>query len=157
MSVILVIVPVVVGTLAAPVVLAAEAVSLITDPKGESRRNVFDFPSVIRNKDLLHETLAKMGTQVSLSFQKMVGGKLDDLYVICSRMGKNKPFSIQISGRITQEKAVRLKDDLIAEYGNTVQNYVYETLKRKAEEKGLSLEKEVLQTDQSIVLTYNVG
>jgi hypothetical protein len=38
----------------------------------------------------------------------------------------------------------------MTEYGALVQEHVYETLKRKAVQKGLTLEKEALQDDQSI-------
>jgi hypothetical protein len=157
MSILVTIIPIVLGPAIAPVVLAAEVVDLITNPEQEHMRNVFDFPTEIRNKDLLHEALAKMGTRNISSFQKSVAGRLDDLYIICDRKTVNQPFIIRVGGKIKPEEAIHLKDELIAEYGRTVQNYVYETLKRKAEEKGLILEKEVLQDDQSVVLTYNIN
>ena len=153
MSIIISIVPIVLGTLA----VTYEAAAATTDgDKQGNNQDIIELSTNIRNENLLRETLEKMGAQNIQVNQKSLGGEIDNFHIAFVRK-EDQTFNIRFVGNVAQEEAVNFKNDLIAEYSNVVQNYVYETLKRKAEEKGLELKKEILQADQSIVLTYNVN
>jgi len=158
MSIIISIVPIVLGALAATSAATTATASMIeTDVnKQKSNQDVIELATNIRNEKLLRETLVKMGAQNIQIDQKSLGSDIDDFHIVFVQKD-NGTFNIQFIGNINQEEAINFKNDLIAEYSNMVQNYVYETLKTKAEEKGLTLEKEILQSDQSIVLTYNIN
>ena len=157
MSIIISIVPIVLGTLAATSAAAAATAAAVTDTnKQSSNRVVVELSTEIRNENLLRETLEKMGAQNIRVDQKSLGSDIDHFHIVFVRKD-DQSFNIRFVGNVAQVEAMNFKDELIAEYRNVVQNYVYETLKRKAEEKGLKLEKEILQADQSIVLTYNVN
>ncbi|MCL1933464.1 MAG: hypothetical protein FWF53_06620 [Candidatus Azobacteroides sp.] len=145
MSIIISIVPIVIGTSPTATAAAKAANTKETD--------VVEFPSNIRNEKLLRETLVKMGAK---NIQKSLGSDIDHFHITFVQQS-DQTFNIRFVGNVRREEAINFKNDLIAEYSNLVQNYVYETLKRKAEEKGLRLEKEILQSDQTIVLTYNIN
>jgi hypothetical protein len=157
MSIIISIVPIVLGALAASSA-ATKAITLIETDADNKKNNqdVTEFSTSIRNENLLRETLIKMGARNIQADQKSLGSDIDHFHIAFAQKN-DQTFSIRFVGNVKQEEAICFKDDLIAEYSHTAQSHVYETLKRRAEEKGLRLEKEVLQSDQSIVLTYNVN
>jgi len=157
MSIIISIVPIVLGTLAATSAAATATTMVVTDTdKQKNNQGIIELSTNIRSENLLRETLEKMGARNIQVNPKLLGGEIDNFHIAFVRK-EDQTFNIRFVGNVAQEEAVNFKNDLIAEYSNVVQNYVYETLKRKAEEKGLELTKEVLQADKSIVLTYNVN
>ena len=156
MSIVISIVPIVLGTLAASSA-AAKAIEVEADNnKQKNNQNVTELSTNIRNEKLLQETLIKMGARNIQADQQSLGSDIDHFHIAFIR-NNDQTFNIRFVGDVKQEEAINFRNDLIAEYSAMVQNYVYETLKRKAEEKGLRLEKEMLQSDQSVVLTYNVN
>jgi hypothetical protein len=153
MSIIISLVPIVLGSM-----VTAKAIrSAETDAdKQKNNQDVVELSTNIRNEKILRETLVKMGARNIQADQKSLGSDIDHFHITFIQKN-DQTFNIRFVGNVKQEEAINFKNDLMAEYSNRVQNYVYETLKRKAEEKGLQLEKEALQSDQSIVLTYNVN
>ena len=147
MSIIITVIPIVVGALGA----TAAAIQAEAD-----KQNFQELPTNIRNEKILRETLLRMGAQNIRSDDKGLGSDIDNFHIAFVQK-EDLTYNIRFVGDIKQNDAINFRDDLIAEYGNMVQSHVYETLKRKAEEKSLKLEKEVLQTDQTIVLTYSVN
>ena len=157
MSILISIVPIVLGTLAASSAIVAATTAAETDAnRQKNSQDVIELPTSIRNEKLLRETLEKMGARNIKLDQKSLGSDIDHFHIAFVPTN-DQTFNIRFVGNVKQEEAIDFTNDLIAEYSHVVQNYVYETLKRKAEEKGLRLEKEILQSDQSIVLTYNVN
>jgi hypothetical protein len=127
--------------------------------------------TAIRNKELLQKALEKTEAQNIRVYAKSLKCDLDRFHVELALKG-DMTFSISTTVRIPRTAAGRLhdsksknaaevletfKNDLMTQYGALVQEHVYETLKRKAEQKGLTLDKEALQDDQSIVLTYTIN
>ena len=147
MSIIISVIPIVVGALGATVA-AIEA--------DADKQNFRELPTNIRNENILQKTLVKMGARNIRSDNKNIGSDIDNFHIAFVRK-EDQTFNIRFAEYITQKEAIKFRDELVAEYGALIQSHVYETLKRKAEEKGLELEKEVLQTDQTIVLTYRVN
>ncbi|MDR1202435.1 MAG: hypothetical protein LBL58_12540 [Tannerellaceae bacterium] len=126
--------------------------------------------TVIRNKELLQKALEKTAAQNIRVYEKSLKCDLDRFHVELALKG-DLTFSINTTVRTSRTAMQRhesksqsatealevFKSDLTTAYGALVQEHVYETLKRKAVQKGLTLEKEAIQNDQSIVLTYTIN
>ena len=153
MSVIISIVPIILGSIAASAAAGTAVAAIDNDFNNQSS---IELPTNIRNEKILRETLLKMGAQNILSDSNSIGSDIDHFHIAFVQK-EDLTYNIRFVGDVKKEDAINFRDELIAEYGNLVQSHVYETLKRKAEEKRLKLEKEVLQADQTIVLTYRVN
>lgn len=71
--------------------------------------------------------------------------------------GKNGFYEIQYSSLKKIEEVAEIAREIELEYRGMVQDYIYNAVKAKAEEKGLALEQETVQKNQAIVLTFNLN
>ncbi len=148
MSIIIAIVPLVLGAI-------ASSASVTGDVAATTDCSTTTLPTQIRNEELLYTALKNLGATNIHRDVALLNGKIDDFHITFCK-NEYGVFDIQFVGEVGMESAENFRRDLLMEYGNVVQNHVYETLKNKAEQRGLTLEKEVIQADQSVVLTYNV-
>ena len=139
MSIIISIVPIVLGSLAASSAAAKAVMLEVNSNKQKNDQSVIELPTNIRNEKLLRETLENMGAR-NIHDQKLYKYDIDNFHIDFVQ-DKDQTFKIRFVGDIEQEEAMKFKNELTTEYGNVVQNYVYETLKRKAEDKAMKLEK----------------
>lgn len=112
--------------------------------------------TIIRNEQLLQKSLQNLGAKNIITNPQSIEGKVDEFHIVFEKTPTGL-FNIKFVGEIEQEEAEQFRTELQDEYGKVVQDYVYTQLKQKAEDKGLVLEKETVQKDQSIVLTYNIN
>lgn len=154
MSIIVSVTPFVISNTVASI--DAAAVTKRVAEAGRTGMQLITLPTQIRNEQLLKKTLHNLGaghvTTTSNSLQSNIG---------TSRILFQKTtagiFYITLAGTMTQQEAESFTAELQQEYGNVVQEYVYQQLKEKAATKGLTLVQEAVQKDQSIVLTYNIN
>lgn len=155
MSVIVTIVPVVIGRVRYSAV-ESDTTSLISD-NGAWLSPKVKLPTLIRKEDLLRETLENLGAKKIVKGNEATSLIVEiDHYVIQLIRNKNENYTAYFYGEISESKAKEFISELEDEYGNVVQNQVYETLKKKAEANGMDLLNETVQNDQTIVLTYNL-
>jgi|GEM_PF-1829848 len=110
----------------------------------------------IRNSELLAKTLTNLGTKDISINTIQIEGEIDNFRIVFEQ-DKEGIFDIKFIGEIEEKEAQKFVDELQSEYGKVVQEFVYVKLKEKAIEKGLDLQQENVQNDQSIVLTYNIN
>lgn len=110
----------------------------------------------IRNSELLAKALVNLGTKDISINTIQIEGEIDNFRIVFEQ-DKEGVFDIKFIGEIEEKEAQKFVDELQSEYGKVVQEFVYVKLKEKAIEKGLDLEQENVQNDQSIVLTYNIN
>ncbi len=67
-----------------------------------------------------------------------------------------KKFIFCIFGHMSNYDANVLKEELEEQYLLVLQDAVYQKIKANAAEKGLNLQEEIIQPDQTIVLTYEI-
>lgn len=114
-------------------------------------------PTLIRNEDLLRETLENMGVKkISKGIPATSLIVEIDHYIFILDLQKEGNYIADFFGEISETEAKDFTSELEEEYGNLLQNHVYETLKKKAEANGMTLLNETVQNNQTIVLTYNL-
>ena len=155
MSVIIAVVPFIIAGLASSAA-SMGAMANTEEDEQQSNDEALALTTNIRNEELLKRTLVNLGAKNISSGKNAVEGKIDAFHIVFEKTATGL-FNIKFQGEITEAEATKFRDELQQEYGSVVQDYVYTQLKQKAEQKGLSLEQETVQKDQSIVLTYNIS
>jgi len=112
--------------------------------------------STIRNKDLLNKALINLGAENISYSKKRLKASVDNFEMVFNE-NKTGMLDVEFIGEIEQNEAQNFVSELQNEYGKVIQEFVYIKLKEKAVEKNLTLEQEKIQSDQSIVLTYNIN
>lgn len=156
MSVIIALVPFIIGGSISTVSATALAVELATENNTVTEQKSLVIPSTIRNKDLLNKTLTNLGAKNIIYNTGQLEGSIDNFHIAFEE-NRNGTLDVKFIGEIEPGEAQKFVDELQTEYGKVVQEFVYLKLKEKAVEKGLNLEQEKVQNDQSIVLTYNIN
>lgn len=108
----------------------------------------------IRNEDVLIKALKKLGAENNVTIGSSPKTSIGSNIVFLKNEAGT--FDILFMGLLLRGEAKTFRDNLEEEYGNLIQEYVYEKLKQNAEEKGMILENEEMQADQTIVLTYRI-
>jgi len=124
--------------------------------RSAEKQSAFTFPTNMKSEGLIRNTLTKL-------YQAKINGKGNLFETVI--YGCQLVFQMSGSGFYevnyfySQEAGdvAALISDIEAEYKGMVQDYIYNTIKAKAEEKGLVLEQEAVQKNQSIVLTFNLN
>ena len=155
MSVIIAVVPFIIAGLASSAA-SMGAMANTEEDEQQSNDEALALGTNIRNEELLKRTLVNLGAKNISSGKNAVEGKIDAFHIVFEKTATGL-FNIKFQGEITEAEAAKFRDELQQEYGSVVQDYIYTQLKQKAEQKGLSLEQETVQKDQSIVLTYNIS
>lgn len=156
MSVIVSIVPVIIGNVKYSSAESDTAKLLSED--GVWLRPEVSLPVSIRNEGLFRQALENMGAGKINAGNEATSLLTEiDNQVIQFIRNKGETYTAHFYGKITASEAESFVSELEEEYGNVVQNQVYETLKRKAESNGMTLVNETVQNDQTIVLTYNLN
>ena len=157
MSVIIAITPFIIAGVTS--LVSGVAVLSSDNDNNQDNKKSITLPTNIRNEELLQKALRNLGANIVRNADNVTKSDVDDFHVVFQRTSTGV-FEIKFTGNkneVDNKEANAFRDELQEEYGRVIQDYVYTQLKQKAEEKGLSLEKEAVQKDQSIVLTYNIN
>lgn len=113
-------------------------------------------PTRMRNAEFLLRALKELGTQnVIQENDKLVSGFAN--LSISYLPDTDGYIGLHFNGTINAEEAKEFAGILESQYGKLLQEAVYTQLKQKAENKGLKLEEEYIEEDDTIVLTYNAN
>lgn len=156
MSVIIAVVPFIIGGSISSAAALGGIVGEILQNSGNTNEKRIVLKTTIRNADLLKKTLFNLGAKNVNNSSSQIQGLIDQFHIVFEQ-DKDGTLSVRFEGEIELEEAKKFVDELQNEYGKVVQEFVYVKLKEKAVEKGLDLEQEKVQNDQSIVLTYNIN
>lgn len=116
--------------------------------------NSFSLPTRIKDARLLQTALQNCGCQ-SVSTGVTVDSEVQGARIVFEPT-EHSGFNAVFVGGIPTDQAEDFLDSLYSEYTRQVQQAVYEKLKDRAAAKGMILESEELQDDDSVVLTFCV-
>ncbi|MGN7821250.1 hypothetical protein ACTJJB_14060 [Chitinophaga sp. 22536] len=120
------------------------------------RKSTFSVQTKMKSEALLRNTLAKLYNATINDRDNALETEISG-HQLVFRMSSTGFYEIQYFKSMEGDAVRTLVRDMEAEYRGMVQDYVYNTIKTKAEEKGLVLEQETVQKNQSIVLTFNLN
>ncbi|MBC5997138.1 hypothetical protein EAI30_02200 [Romboutsia ilealis] len=108
----------------------------------------------IKRMDLLVRCISELGYDLQ---------KINDKYIMKYTDGdiefirnSNSQIDILFSSGYSQDQVQNISSDIYNQYTSVLQAEIYNTLKQKAEERGYTLENEVIEDDNSIVLNFIV-
>lgn len=107
-----------------------------------------------KDESLLRAALENYGCRSFVSGEQ-VDSAIDGKRIVFQR-NEQGAFDAVFTGGITVEHAQEFVDNLHDEYTQQVQQQVYRRLLSKAKDRGLELESEEVQQDNSILLTFTV-
>ncbi|WP_212005903.1 hypothetical protein [Chitinophaga sp. HK235] len=120
------------------------------------KKSVFSVDTNMKSAALIRNTLTKL-YNAPISGEGNVFETVISDYQLVFQMSGSGFYEVQYFYASEAESIMRLVKEIEAEYKGMVQDYVYNAIKAKAEEKGLVLEQEAVQKNQSIVLTFNLN
>lgn len=108
----------------------------------------------IKRMDLLVRCISELGYDLQ---------KINDKYIMKYTDGdiefirnSNSQIDILFNSGYSQDQVQNISSDIYNQYTSVLQAEIYNTLKQKAEERGYTLENEVIEDDNSIVLNFIV-
>lgn len=156
MSVIIAVVPFIIGSsISSAAALGGIVSEMLRNGQNTNEKRIV-LKTTIRNTDLLKKALFNLGAKNVNDNSSQIEGLIDQFHIVFEQ-DKDGTLNVRFEGEIDAEEAKKFIGELQDEYGKVVQEFVYVKLKEKAVEKGLNLEQEKVQKDQSIVLTYNIN
>lgn len=115
-----------------------------------------EFETAYMDKDLLLKTLEEHGLEdIEEDYDGKISGSIENFTLSFSRESNDKPYSVKISCRDCDSAEEKL-NDLNAEYALNAQEDAYLNLVENLKEKNLEIEEEVVEDDNTIVLTINL-
>ncbi len=108
----------------------------------------------MKNEDLLKAALENYGCE-SIKVSETVDSVVGDTRVIFER-NERGIFDAVFKGRIPNEQASAFLVELDEEYVHLVQEQTYQNLLLRAKERGLVMESEQVQEDNSVMITFRV-
>ena len=159
MSVSLVLVPLALAVggalsdLSADETIKYEDINNITENNGENNK-CYQVETPIKRMDLLIKSISELDYEPQ---------KVNDKYIINDINGNiefirnsNNQIDILFNSAYSIEQVQNISSNIYEQYTSQLQYEVYNTLKQKAEERGYTLENEVIESDNSIVLNFLV-
>ena len=114
----------------------------------------FRLATRMKDEKLLQAALGNYGSQAIVTSES-IDSTIDDVRILFER-NEHDVFEAVFEGDITVDFAQAFLTQLDEEYTNLVQQQVYNNLLSRARERGLLLESEEVQEDNSIVVTFRV-
>lgn len=142
-------------TLALIPVAIAVAGAIATRKEGhQDPPNSFRLETRTRDEELLKAALERYGCE-SVAVSETIDSTLDSTHMRFER-DESGIFSALFMGDITVEHARAFVTELDEEYTLLVQQRVYQNLISRAKERGLTIESDEVQEDNSVVITLRV-
>ena len=115
-----------------------------------------EFETSYMDKNLLLKTLEEHGlADIEEDYDGTISGSIESFTLSFSRETVDKPYSVKISCRECDNAEEKLSD-LNAEYALNAQEDAYLNLVENLKEKNMEIEEEVVEDDNTIVLTINL-
>ncbi len=115
-----------------------------------------EFETAYMDKELLLKTLEEHGLKdIEEDYDGKISGSIENFTLSFSRESADKPYIAKISCRECDNAEEKLSD-LNAEYALNAQEDAYLNLVENLKEKNLEIEEEVVEEDNTIVLTINL-
>ena len=115
-----------------------------------------EFETAYMDKDILMKTLEEHGvTEIQEEYEGKITGSIDSFSLTFEKPSTDKPYNLKIScnqGDCAEEKL----NDLNSEYALNVQEEAYLKLLDRLKENNMHIEEEVVEDDNTIVLTINL-
>lgn len=114
-----------------------------------------DFETPFVDNGLLIKTLNEHGVKINYNNDNEISGSVDNYNLIFKRNSSDQPYKVRIT--CSEQNAASTKlDDLNSEYALNVQEEAYLSIVEKLKENNMSVEEEVVEDDNTIVLTVNI-
>ncbi|GEP89000.1 hypothetical protein CTE07_06450 [Chitinophaga terrae (ex Kim and Jung 2007)] len=120
------------------------------------QKKVFTVSTKMTSRELVVKTLQKLYNIEINSTNEDFEVKVDS-YRLEFEMSKDGCYDIRYSSFNWSKAVDEMAKEIESEYRGMLQDYIYNAVKAKAEEKGLALEQETVQKNQAIVLTFNLN
>lgn len=115
-----------------------------------------DFETAYMDKDILMKTLEEHGVNdIQEEYEGKITGSIDSFSLTFEKTSSDKPYNLRISCR-QQDCAEEKLNDLNSEYALNVQEEAYLKLLDRLKENNMHVEEEVVEDDNTIVLTINL-
>lgn len=123
--------------------------------KNNDNNNVcYQVETPIKRIDLLIEGVEELGFDfISLNDKYIIENEVGNIEFI---KNSNNQVDILFNGDYSEEQVQNISSDIYNQYTSVLQSEVYKTLKERAKERGYTLENEVIEEDNSIVLNFSV-
>lgn len=115
-----------------------------------------EFETAYTDKDILMKTLEEHGLiEIEEDYEGKITGIIDSFNLSFEKPSSDKPYNLKISCR-KSDCAEEKMDDLNSEYALNVQEEAYLKLLERLKENNMQIEEEVVEDDNTIVLTINL-
>lgn len=115
-----------------------------------------EFETAYMDKDILMKTLEEHGVvDIKEEYEGKITGSIDSFNLIFEKPSSDKPYNLRISCR-EKDCAEEKLNDLNSEYALNVQEEAYLKLIDRLKENNMHVEEEVVENDNTIVLTINL-
>ena len=113
--------------------------------------------TIFNDTELLEKTLVDHGIKVDMKSQSRVTASVGNAEMIFSRANELDPFSVMVRGLCDANALLKEIHSIETEYQQNVQSYTYEKMITGLTEKNMTIAREHVTEDNSIVLTINVN
>jgi hypothetical protein len=134
------------------IIAAADAIPQLFEGSGEGTDRVLRLPTRIKDAELLRAALHDYGCE-SVENQGSVHSQIESARIVF-QPGEEGRHDAVFVGTVSDEQARAFVEAVEHEYARLVQARVYERLKQKAVQRGMTLERERVDADGSVVLRY---
>ena len=114
-----------------------------------------DFETPFVDNELLIKTLEEHGVNNINNNGNEIFGSVDNYNLTFKRNSSDEPYKVRISCKENENASSKL-DDLNSEYAMNVQEDAYLHIVEKLKDNNMSIEEEVVEDDNTIVLTVNI-
>ncbi|KPB03423.1 hypothetical protein [Bacillus sp. CHD6a] len=122
----------------------------------QTSRSIYILPTIMKDSVLLQQALDNYGCQTTSIDYDHLSYKIGDIQIIF-QYSENQTFEAVFKKDIPREAAEEFVERLHEEYTSLVQQKTYKMLVERAKEKGLILETEHVNKQNSIVLSFQVA
>ena len=112
--------------------------------------------TIFNNVELLEKTLQEHGFKLDVISQTKVTARAGNAEMIFTRLNEIDPFSVTVQGLCDANALLKEIHSIETEYQQNVQSYTYEKMLTGLSEKNMTIAREHVTADNSIVLTINV-
>ena len=128
-----------------------EDVHVITDKHFMEK----DFETPFVDKNILIKTLEEHGVRDISENDNQIFGRVESYSLTFTKYQADQPYTLKISC-YENDKPENKLDDLNSEYAMNVQEDAYLHIMEKLKENNMEVEEEVVEDDNTIVLTVNI-
>ena len=134
------------------IIAAADGLPRLLEATGGGAERVLRVPTRIKDAELLRAALHDYGCQ-SVEHEGSVHSQIQGGRIVFEPAEDGRHEAVFV-GDVAEEQARAFVEALEHEYARLVQARVYERLKQKAAARGMTLERERVDADGSVVMRY---